>query len=70
LLRIFNGHIKKGQQVAWVRHDGSVQNVKLTELLITKALTRFPTETAGPGDIVAIAGIEEITIGHTIRDSE
>ncbi|RFA19992.1 translational GTPase TypA [Subtercola boreus] len=70
LLRIFNGHIKKGQQVAWVRHDGSVQTVKLTELLITKALTRFPTETAGPGDIVAIAGIEEITIGDTISDPE
>ncbi|RFA09724.1 GTP-binding protein TypA [Subtercola boreus] len=70
LLRIFNGHIKKGQQVAWVRHDGSVQNVKLTELLITKALTRFPTETAGPGDIVAIAGIEEITIGDTISDPD
>ncbi|QWT23703.1 translational GTPase TypA [Subtercola sp. PAMC28395] len=70
LLRIFNGHIKKGQQVAWVRHDGSVQNVKLTELLITKALTRFPTETAGPGDIVAIAGIDEITIGDTISDPE
>ncbi|MDF2444478.1 MAG: GTP-binding protein, partial [Subtercola sp.] len=70
LLRIFNGHIKKGQQVAWVRHDGSVQTVKLTELLITKALTRFPTETAGPGDIVAIAGIDEITIGDTISDPE
>ncbi|MEF2975727.1 translational GTPase TypA [Subtercola sp. YIM 133946] len=70
LLRIFNGHLKKGQQVAWVRHDGSVQNVKLTELLITKALTRFPTETAGPGDIVAIAGIGEITIGDTISDPE
>ncbi|PPF82954.1 translational GTPase TypA [Subtercola sp. Z020] len=70
LLRIFNGHIKKGQQVAWVRHDGSVQTVKLTELLITKALTRFPTETAGPGDIVAIAGIEEITIGDTISDPD
>src|ERR1700710_2275451 len=70
LLRIFNGHIKKGQQVAWVRHDGSVQNVKLTELLITKALTRFPTETAGPGDIVAIAGIDEITIGDTISDPD
>ncbi|UFS59897.1 translational GTPase TypA [Subtercola endophyticus] len=70
LLRIFNGHLKKGQQVAWVRHDGSVQNVKLTELLITKALTRFPTETAGPGDIVAIAGIGEITIGDTISDPD
>lgn len=68
LLRIFNGHIKKGQQVAWVRNDGTVTTVKVTELLITKALERFPTDTAGPGDIVAIAGIEEITIGETIAD--
>jgi GTP-binding protein len=68
LLRIFNGNIKKGQQVAWVKSDGSVQNVKITELLITKALERFPTEEAGPGDIVAIAGIEDITIGETIAD--
>jgi GTP-binding protein len=70
LLRIFNGNIKKGQQVAWVRHDGSVQNVKLTELLMTKALTRFPVESAGPGDIVAVAGIEEITIGETLADPD
>ncbi|KQM58091.1 translational GTPase TypA [Agreia sp. Leaf210] len=70
LLRIFNGHIKKGQQVAWVRHDGSVQNVKLTELLMTKALTRYPVDSAGPGDIVAVAGIEEITIGETLADPE
>ncbi len=68
LLRIFNGNIKKGQQVAWVKNDGSVSNVKITELLITKALERFPTDTAGPGDIVAIAGIEDITIGETIAD--
>jgi GTP-binding protein len=68
LLRIFNGNIKKGQQVAWVKNDGSVQNVKITELLITKALERFPTDIAGPGDIVAIAGIEDITIGETIAD--
>jgi GTP-binding protein len=70
LLRIFNGHIKKGQQVAWVRHDGSVQNVKLTELLMTKALTRYPVDSAGPGDIVAVAGIEEITIGETLADPD
>jgi GTP-binding protein len=68
LLRIFNGNLKKGQQVAWVKNDGTVSTVKITELLITKALERFPTETAGPGDIVAIAGIEEITIGETIAD--
>ncbi|MEY2850013.1 MAG: GTP-binding protein TypA/BipA [Actinomycetota bacterium] len=70
LLRVFHGEIRKGQQVAWVRHDGSVQTVKLTELLMTKALTRFPVEKAGPGDIVAIAGIEEITIGETIADPD
>jgi GTP-binding protein len=68
LLRIFNGHIKKGQTVAWVKHDGSVANVRVTELLITKALDRFPTDSAGPGDIVAVAGFEDITIGETLAD--
>ncbi|MBF4622214.1 translational GTPase TypA [Clavibacter sp. VKM Ac-2542] len=70
LLRVFNGTLKKGQQVAWVKHDGSVKNVKITELLITKALDRFPTESAGPGDIVAVAGIEDITIGETLADPD
>jgi GTP-binding protein len=68
LLRIFNGELKKGQQVAWVRQDGTTQNVKVTELLKTKALERFPAESAGPGDIVAVAGIEDITIGETLAD--
>ncbi|CAN5350545.1 translational GTPase TypA [soil metagenome] len=68
LLRVFNGHIKKGQTVAWVKHDGSVHNVKVTELLITRALDRFPTDSAGPGDIVAVAGFEDITIGETLAD--
>jgi GTP-binding protein len=68
LLRIFNGELKKGQQVAWVRADGTTQNVKVTELLKTKALERFPAESAGPGDIVAVAGIEDITIGETLAD--
>ncbi|MGN6445572.1 translational GTPase TypA [Amnibacterium sp.] len=70
LIRIFNGTLKKGQTVAWVRHDGSTQNVRITELLATKALERFPTESAGPGDIVAVAGIAEITIGDTLADPE
>ena len=70
LLRVFNGTIKKGQTVAWVKHDGSVRNVKVTELLITKALDRFPTESAGPGDIVAVAGFEDITIGETLADPD
>ena len=68
LLRIFNGTLRKGQQVAWVRQDGTTQNVKITELLKTKALERFPTDEANPGDIVAVAGIEEITIGETLAD--
>ncbi|MWV50451.1 translational GTPase TypA [Rathayibacter sp. VKM Ac-2803] len=70
LLRVFNGTIKKGQTVAWVHHDGSHTNARITELLITKALDRYPAESAGPGDIVAIAGFPEITIGETIADPE
>ncbi|QIM17164.1 translational GTPase TypA [Leucobacter insecticola] len=70
LLRVHNGWIHKGETVAWVKLDGSVQNVRITELMLTKALTRFPAEKAGPGDIVAIAGIEDITIGETISDAE
>ena len=70
LLRVHHGWIKKGETVAWVQHDGTVQNVRVTELMLTKALTRYPAEKAGPGDIVAIAGIENITIGETIADAE
>lgn len=68
LLRIFHGELKKGQTVAWMKHDGTVENVRITELLKTKALERVPTETASAGDIVAVAGFENITIGETIAD--
>ena len=68
LLRIFNGTLHKGQTVAWCRQDGTVKSVKITELLATKALTRVPAESAGPGEIVAVAGIEDITIGETLTD--
>jgi len=70
LLRVFNGTIKKGQTVAWVKHDGSVANVRVTELMITKALDRYPAESAGPGDIVAVAGFEDIFIGETLCDPD
>ena len=70
LLRVFAGTIKKGQTVAWVRHDGSHSNVRITELLKTKALDRYPAESASAGDIVAVAGIEDITIGETIADPD
>jgi GTP-binding protein len=69
LLRVFNGELKKGQTVAWVRHDGTTQNARITELLMTKALDRYPAEKAGPGDIAVIAGFEDIMIGETIADA-
>ena len=68
LLRVFNGTIKKGQMVAWARHDGTMKTVKITELLETKGLDRVPAESAGPGDIIAVAGIPDITIGETLTD--
>ncbi|MDN6441580.1 MAG: translational GTPase TypA [Acidipropionibacterium jensenii] len=70
LCRIVEGELHKGEPVALCRRDGSIENVKLTEVLITKALERVPTQTAGPGDIVAVAGIPDITIGETITDPE
>jgi GTP-binding protein len=68
LVRVKEGNLKKGQQVAWLKRDGSTQNVKITELLITEALERKPGEQAGPGDICAIAGIPDIMIGETLAD--
>ncbi|HSE10344.1 MAG TPA: translational GTPase TypA [Nocardioidaceae bacterium] len=70
LVRVKEGTLKKGQQVAWMKRDGAVQNVKITELLVTEALERKPGESAGPGDIVAIAGIPEIMIGETLADPD
>ncbi len=68
LLRVYNGTLRKGQQVAWARADGTTKQVKVTELLETKGLERVAMDEAGPGDIVAVAGIEDITIGETLTD--
>ncbi|WP_433365741.1 translational GTPase TypA [Streptosporangium sp. CA-115845] len=70
LCRVHQGTIKKGQQVAWCRTDGTIQRVKITELLMTDALERKPAEEAGPGDIIAIAGIPDIMIGETLADPD
>src|SRR6188508_193148 len=70
LVRVHEGTLRKNQTVAWMKRDGSQQNVKITELLVTEALERKPGEDAGPGDIVAIAGIPDITIGETLADAE
>ena len=68
LCRIVEGTMKRGQTVAWCRADGSISNVRLSELLITQALERVAADEAKPGDIVAIAGIPDITIGETLAD--
>jgi GTP-binding protein len=68
LCRIMEGTISKGQQVAWCRIDGSLQRAKVVELFLTEHLTRVPVESAGPGDLVAVAGFEDITIGETLAD--
>ncbi|GII31649.1 translational GTPase TypA [Planotetraspora mira] len=70
LCRVHHGTIKKGQQVAWCRTDGTIQRVKISELLMTDALERKPAEEAGPGDIIAIAGIPDIMIGETLADPD
>jgi GTP-binding protein len=70
LVRVHEGTLRKGQNVAWMRRDGSSKTVKITELLVTEGLERKPGESAGPGDIVAVAGIPEITIGETLADAE
>ncbi|MGW4381135.1 translational GTPase TypA [Kitasatospora sp. NPDC004531] len=70
LLRVEQGELRKGQTVAWIKRDGSIQNVRISELLMTEALTRKPAEVAGPGDICAVAGIGDIMIGETLADTE
>lgn len=70
LLRVEQGELRKGQTVTWIKRDGSMSNVRITELLMTEALTRKPAEKAGPGDICAVAGIPDIMIGETLADPE
>ncbi|MGW9597772.1 translational GTPase TypA [Streptomyces chartreusis] len=70
LLRVEQGELRKGQTVTWIKRDGSMSNVRITELLMTEALTRKPAEVAGPGDICAVAGISDIMIGETLADTE
>ncbi len=70
LCRVREGKINKGQTVAWIKTDGNIERVKISELLMTDGLERVPAQSAGPGDIIAVAGIETITLGETLADSE
>jgi len=68
LCRVHQGTVKKGQTIAWCRVDGTIQQTKIVELFITEALERVSADSAGPGEIIAIAGIPEVTIGETLAD--
>ena len=70
LCRVHEGTITKGQMATWMKVDGSTEKVKISELLITEGLERVPAQSAGPGDIIAVAGIETITLGETLADAE
>src|SRR3954449_11331803 len=71
ICRVRQGTIRKGQDIAWCRADGeTITRAKVSELYVTDALDRVPTEEAGPGEIVALAGLEDVTIGETLADPE
>ncbi|MFH9473882.1 translational GTPase TypA [Streptomyces anulatus] len=70
LCRVEQGELRKGQTVTWIKRDGTMSNVRVTELMMTEALTRKPAEVAGPGDICAVAGFPDIMIGETLADPE
>jgi GTP-binding protein len=68
LCRVREGTIRRGQQVAWCRSDGRIERAKVTELYVTEALDRVDADEAGPGELIAVAGIPEVTIGETLAD--
>jgi GTP-binding protein len=70
LCRVREGTIRKGQQVAWCRADGTVERAKVTELYVTEALDRVDAEEAGPGELIAVAGMPQVTIGETLADPD
>jgi GTP-binding protein len=70
ICRVRHGTIRRGQTVGWCRADGSIANAKVAELYITEALDRVDAQEAGPGEIIAVAGMPEVTIGETLADAE
>ena len=68
ICRVYQGTIRKGAQVAWCRVDGAIERVKVTELYVTESLDRVDAAEAGPGEIIAVAGLPEVTIGETLAD--
>src|SRR5207302_4462223 len=69
ICRIRHGRMRKGEQIAWCRADGAIERAQVCELYVTEALQRVDAAEAGPGEIVAVAGIEQVTIGETLADA-
>jgi GTP-binding protein len=70
ICRVRQGTIRAGQQLAWCRADGSIERAAVSELYVTQGLERVAAAEAGPGEIIAVAGLEEVTIGETLADPE
>ncbi|MEA2397559.1 MAG: GTP-binding protein, partial [Thermoleophilaceae bacterium] len=70
LCRVHNGSLRRGADVAWCRRDGTIERARLSELYVNEGLERVEADEAGPGDIAAVAGIPEITIGETLADPD
>jgi GTP-binding protein len=70
ICRVHEGTIRSGQPIAWCRADGSIQRANVSELYVTEGLERVSAEQAGPGEIIAVAGMEEVTIGETLADPD
>jgi GTP-binding protein len=70
LCRVRNGTIRRGQPVAWCRADGTIEPAKIGELSVSEALDRVAVEEAGPGEIVAVSGLDEVTIGESLVDPD
>ena len=70
ICRVYNGELKKGGTIAWCKVDGTVEKAKITEMYVTESLEQVPAESAGPGEIVSVAGLAEVTIGETLADAD
>ncbi len=68
--RVYNGALTKGGTIAWCKIDGTIEKAKITEMYVTESLEQVPAESAGPGEIVSIAGLSEVTIGETLADAD
>src|SRR5262249_51445255 len=70
ICRVHNGTIRKGESIAWCRADGEISSARVVELYVTENLDRVDAAEAGPGEIIAVAGLPEVTIGETLADRE